>query len=61
MIRKFKTFEEASRGLWNYSPDDAYYKRISEIFYLGSRLTKLQIVKGIGKYKTFEEADKRKR
>jgi hypothetical protein len=56
MIRKFKTFEEASRGLWNLSPDDTYYKRVSEFFYLGSRLAKLQIVKGIRKYKTIEEA-----
>lgn len=60
MIKKFKTFEEARRDLWEMNPDENYYKRLTKFYELASMLKKRKLPRGIFKFKTFEEAQKHK-
>ena len=57
-LQKFKTFKEAEQALWNFNPDDAYYKKIKELFELMTNLTPLNNKKGIYKFKTLASAEK---
>lgn len=58
MIKKFKTFEEARRDLWEMNPGPEYYKRVINFYGLASDIVKRKVPKGVFKYKTFEEAQK---
>lgn len=58
MIKKFKTFEEASRDLWEMNPSEIYFKRVRNSYGLASLLVKHKIERGIFKFKTFEDAEK---
>ena len=55
-VKKFKTFEEAERDLWCFSPDEKYYKSMWEFLEFGSKLNKKSVPKGIFKFKSIEEA-----
>jgi len=57
MVKKFKSFEDAERDLWNFSPDSSYYKRITEFYRLASKLTHFSNVPGVSKYETLKEAN----
>ncbi|HSL88227.1 MAG TPA: hypothetical protein VK870_02880 [Ignavibacteriaceae bacterium] len=59
-IQKFKSFEEAERALWNYNPDEEYFKKVSAFYALFSKLNKFSYPKGIYKFKSFEEAEEHK-
>lgn len=59
-IQKFKSFEEAERALWNFNPDEEYFKQVSAFFLIFSKLNKFNYPKGIYKFKTFEEAEEHK-
>jgi hypothetical protein len=56
MIKKFKTFEEARRDLWEMNPSPDYYKRVFNFYGLASDIIKRKLHKGVFKFKTFEEA-----
>lgn len=58
MIKKFKTFEAASRDLWEMNPSEIYFKRVRNFYGLASFLVKHKIERGIFKFKTFEDAEK---
>lgn len=58
MIKKFKTFEDASRDLWEMNPSEIYFKRVRNFYGLASFLVKHKIERGIFKFKTFEDAEK---
>ncbi|MFA4922692.1 MAG: hypothetical protein WC557_00685 [Ignavibacteriaceae bacterium] len=57
MIKKFKSFEDAERDLWNLSPDFLYYKRIAGFYRLASKLSGYSFPHGIYKYKNLNEAN----
>ena len=58
MIKKFKTFEDARRDLWEMHPSEEYYKRVINFYELASHLVKQKVKKRVFKFKTFEEAQK---
>lgn len=59
-VQKFKTFEEAEKALWNFNPDEKYYKQVAAFYELFTRLNKFSYPMGIFKFKTFEEAEEHK-
>ncbi len=57
-VQKFKTFEEAEKALWTFSPDDAYFARVAELWDFANKLNPVSYPKGIFKFRTIEEANK---
>ncbi|UCH97303.1 MAG: hypothetical protein JSV88_10745 [Candidatus Aminicenantes bacterium] len=57
-IQKFKTFEEAEKALITYYPDEAYYKRVAQLWDFANKLNPISWPRGIFKFKTIEEANK---
>jgi hypothetical protein len=31
-IYKYKSFEEAERALWNFHPDEAYFRKVADLW-----------------------------
>lgn len=60
MVKKFKSFEDAERDLWNFSPNSLYYKRIAGFYRLASKLYYFSYIPGIYKYKSLKEANENK-
>jgi hypothetical protein len=56
-VEKFKSLKAAEEALWNFNPDETYYKNLNEFFKLAAALHPFKCPHGIFKYKTFEEAD----
>ena len=52
-IKKYKSFEAASKDLWIYEPDENYYQKLKEIFEFWSKLSDNKREKGITKIKEF--------
>lgn len=59
-VQKFKTFEEASQALWNFNPDEQYYRQVRNLYKMYSKLSKFKYPHGVFKFKTFEEAEAHK-
>ena len=57
-IFKYKTFDEAEKALWNFSPDEVYYQRVAELWDFANKLFPITYPKGIFKFKNIEEANK---
>jgi hypothetical protein len=57
-IEKFKSFEAASKAIWNLNPDDDYYKRMARFYNLVLRLSKIYVSTGIFKFHNLTEAEK---
>jgi len=57
MVKKFKSFEDAERDLWNFSPDSLYYKRIAGFYRLASTFSHFSYIPGIYKFKNLKEAN----
>ncbi|MCL4512051.1 MAG: hypothetical protein M1470_13425 [Bacteroidetes bacterium] len=56
-VQKFKTFDEASKALWNFAPDEDYYKRVENFYKLASQLITLSAMRGIYKFHDLEEVE----
>ena len=56
-IQKFKNFDDASKSLWNYTPDNNYYQRVRRFYKFSSRLIKFTCARGIYKFSSFKEAE----
>jgi hypothetical protein len=56
-IQKFKTFDDAEKALWNFHPDDNYYRRVAELWDFANKLNPITHPRGIFKFKTIEEAN----
>ncbi|MBI4619582.1 MAG: hypothetical protein HY739_05415 [Desulfobacterales bacterium] len=58
-VLKYKTFEAAEKSLWNFMPDDNYFKMVLS---LNNTMFKKTIVKdfphGVHKYKSLKDAQK---
>lgn len=59
-VDKFKNFEEAERALWNFNPDEAYFKRVAELWAFADQLNPIIYSKGILKFRNLEEANKQR-
>jgi hypothetical protein len=57
-VFKYKTFEEAERALWNFKPDENYFKRVAELWDFANQLNPIRYPRGIFKFKTIEEANR---
>lgn len=57
-IKRYKSFEEAEKALWNYSPDHNYYSKIITLWNFADQLSPGTCIKGIVKFKSIEEANK---
>ena len=57
-VYKYKTFEEAERVLWNFNPDEAYFKKVAELWEFANKLSSFRYPKGVFKFQTIEEANK---
>lgn len=53
-IKKFSTFEEASKDLWILEPNKEYYKKLKELFALWGKLSNKKHSKGIQKFKSYD-------
>ncbi len=54
-IKKFNTFEEASKDLWVLNPKKEYYEKLKELFAFWDKLSQRQCVRGIKKFTSYEE------
>ena len=57
-IYKYKTFEEAERALWNFHPDETYFRKVADLWSFANRLRPVAYPKGIFKFRSLEEANK---
>jgi hypothetical protein len=57
-VYKYKTFEEAERALWNFHPDEAYFRKVAELWNFANKLLPVSYSKGIFKFRSMEEANK---
>ena len=57
-IYKYKTFEEAERALWNFHPDETYFRKVAELWSFANRLSPVSCPTGIFKFRSLEEANK---
>lgn len=46
-IYTYKSFEEAERALWNFNPDEEYYRQVSQLFQLAFSLNPPKNTPGI--------------
>ncbi|HEX15576.1 MAG TPA: hypothetical protein ENF44_00425 [Deltaproteobacteria bacterium] len=58
VVKKYRTFEEAERDLWEMSPGEDYYRRA--FAFLDSFASRFmgRFPRGVFKYRNFEEAQK---
>ncbi len=55
-IKKYTSFEEASKDLWVLHPDDQYYKKLKELFVFWNKLnSSKKPIKKIQKFKDISE------
>lgn len=59
-VYKYRTFEEAERALWNFNPDEAYFKRVAELWEFADQLNSIVYPKGIFKFQNLEEANRQR-
>jgi hypothetical protein len=59
-VFKYKTFEDAEQALWNFNPDERFFRKIHELFFLAEKLNPVNYPPGVFKYKTFEEAQEQR-
>jgi len=57
-VYKYKTFDGADRVLWNFHPDEAYYKQVAALWRFANHLSPITYPRGIFKFRSIEEANK---
>jgi hypothetical protein len=60
-VYKYKTFEKARRALWNFSPDELYFKQVVELWETADKLAPITYPRGVFKFKSVNEADKHRK
>ena len=59
-IQRFKTLQEAERALWNFHPDEAYFRNVAELWKFANALCPFEYPRGIFKFRSIEEANKQR-
>ncbi len=54
-LKKYSTFEEASKDMWVMTPNDDYYNKLKAHFEFWKKLYDKKIEKGIKKFSSYEE------
>ena len=54
-IKKFTSFDDASKALWVFNTDKEYYKKMKQSFYFWDKLSERKVKRGIQKYRSYEE------
>jgi hypothetical protein len=57
-IYKFKSFAEAEQALWNFHPDEAYFRKVADLWKFAGKLLPISYPKGIFRFQSLEEANK---
>lgn len=57
-VQKFKNFEDAERAVVINEPNEAYFKRVAQLFRFANKLNPIKWPKGIFKFRTIEDANK---
>ena len=55
-VQKFNTFAEAEKSLWNFNPDEHYYRSVSDLFKVADKLNPVVCERGVHKFKSLKEA-----
>ena len=57
-VYKFKSHKEAERALWNFNPDEAYFKRVAELWKFANQLSDIKYPRGVFRFKSITDANK---
>ena len=56
-VKKFKSFEDAEKDLWNFHPDEKYFRKVFDMLNFGLSKIKRNLKRGIIlKFKSIEDA-----
>lgn len=58
-IKKYKSFEDASKDLWVLNPGKDYYDNLKNLFELWQRLYKPKIKNKLVKYKNINDPERK--
>ncbi len=59
-IKKFTSFDDASKALWVLNPDMEYYEKMKQHFDFWNKLSNKTSKKGVRKFRSYEELLKTK-
>jgi hypothetical protein len=57
-VYKYKSFDGADRALWNFHPDETYFKQVAELWRFANKLSPITYPRGIFKFRAIEEANR---
>jgi hypothetical protein len=60
-VYKYKTFEKARKALWNFYPDQAYFKQLADLWDTADKLCPISYARGVFKFRSINEANKQRK